>query len=147
MKNNTKVLIIVAIVIFIGILRFSQSMDDFSTYNSEWHGGEEIKSELSKDHTVISMPEIDDLTGYEPEKTAFIILGPDENFSTTEEETIREFITSGGLFILADDFGTGNSILNNLTSEIAFSNLLVLNDVNSVSYTHLRAHETRHDLV
>lgn len=133
MKNDIKtlkILIIVSIVIFIGILRFSQGIDDFSTYNAEWNGGKDIRNELSKNHTVSSMPGIDGLTVYDPDKTAFIILGPDEIFSKQDRKIVKEFIENGGLLILADDFGTGNYLLDNLTTGIAFSNMLILDDVN-----------------
>lgn len=128
--NYKKILIIFCIVLFIAVLRFSQNTDDFSTFNPEWNGGKQIKNELSENHTVISMPLTDDLSAYDPDKTAFIILRPENNFSKKEMEIIKKFIDNGGLLIVADDFGSGNDLLNNLTTHIVFSNLLMLDDVN-----------------
>ncbi|MBU4220853.1 MAG: DUF4350 domain-containing protein [Euryarchaeota archaeon] len=128
--NYKKILVIICIVLFIAVLRFSQNTDDFSTYNPEWNGGKQIKNELSENHTVISMPLTDDLSAYDPGKTAFIILRPENNFSKKEMEIIKKFVENGGLLIVADDFGSGNDLLNDLTPNIAFSNLLMLDDVN-----------------
>ena len=131
MKNNyKKTLVIICIVLFIGVLRFSQNRDDFSTYNPEWNGGNQIKNELSENHTVISMPFTDDLSAYDPGTTAFIILRPENNFSQKDMGIIKKFIENGGLLIVADDFGSGNDLLNILTTQIAFSNMLMLDDVN-----------------
>ncbi len=128
--NYKKIFIIICIVLFIGVLRFSQNKYDFSTYNPEWNGGKEIKNELSENHTVISMPLTDDLSAYDPGTTAFIILRPESNFSKKDKDIIKKFIENGGLLIIADDFGSGNDLLNNLTAHIAFSNMLMLDDVN-----------------
>lgn len=128
--NYKKLLIIICIVLFIGVFRFSQNRDDFSTYNPEWNGGELIKSDLSKNHSIISMPLNDDLSSYDPHKTAFIILRPENNFSKKEIDIIKKFVENGGLLIIADDFGAGNKLLSNFTTQIAFSNMLLLDDVN-----------------
>ena len=128
--NYKKLLIIISIVLFIGVFRFSQNRDDFSTYNPEWNGGELIKSDLSKNHTIISLPLTGDLSSYDPYKTAFIILRPENNFSKNEIDIIKKFVENGGLLIIADDFGAGNKFLSNFTTQIAFSNMLLLDDVN-----------------
>jgi hypothetical protein len=128
--NYKKIFIIICIVLFIGVLRFSQNRDDFGNYNPEWNGSKQIKNELSENHTVISMPLTDDLSAYDPRTTAFIILRPENNFSKKDIDIIKKFIENGGLLIIADDFGSGNDLLNNLTTYIAFSNMLMLDDVN-----------------
>lgn len=128
--NHKKIIIILCIVLLLAILRFSQNTDDFSTYNTEWNGGKLIKNELSQNHTFVSMPATNDLSKYDPEGTAFIILRPEGDISRKDIEIIRKFITDGGLLIVADDFGSGNDILNNVTTQIAFSNMLLLDDVN-----------------
>jgi hypothetical protein len=111
-------------------LRFSQNRDDFSTYNPEWNGSKQIKNDLSENHTVISLPITDDISAYDPDTTAYVILRPESNFSKKDGDIIKKFIENGGLLILADDFGSGNNLLNNLTIRIAFSNMLMLDDVN-----------------
>jgi len=121
-SHHKKIFIIFCIVLFIVVLRFSQNRDDFSTYNPEWNGGMQIKNELSENHTVISTPLTDDLSAHDPGTTAFI--------SKKDIDIMKKFIENGGLLIIADDFGTGNDLLNNLTSHLAFSNMLMLDDVN-----------------
>jgi hypothetical protein len=117
-------------VLFIGVLRFSQNTDDFSTFNPDWNGGKQIKNELSEKHVVIEMPDTDDVPEYDPNLTAYIILRSEGEFSKKDFDIIKRFLENGGLLITADDFGSGNDLLNNLTTNIAFSNLLMLDDVN-----------------
>lgn len=128
--NYKNIFIIICIVLFIGVLRFSQNTDDFSTFNPDWNGAKQIKNELSEKHIVIAMPGTDDVLEYDPNMTAYIILRSVGEFSKRDLDIIKKFVENGGLLISADDFGSGNNLLNNLTTNIAFSNLLMLDDVN-----------------
>ncbi|MCX9083376.1 MAG: DUF4350 domain-containing protein [Candidatus Methanoperedens sp.] len=129
-KINKKILISVAVIILIiGLLRFSTSSMNFSTYNQDWNGGEEIKKLISKNHQVTVAPIRSDIAAFEPNKTVYIILGPKGNFSEQDIEIIKKFLGSGGLLILADDFGSGNQLLNRLTDIVSFSNMLLQDDV------------------
>jgi hypothetical protein len=130
-KINKKLLLLIAsILILIGIFRFSESTADFSTYNPDWNGGVQTREFLSENHQVIVMPVRSDLASFGPNETAFIILGPSGNFSENDIYTIRKFVESGGLLVLGDDFGSGNELLNNLTTSVSFSNMLLQDDVN-----------------
>jgi hypothetical protein len=50
-----------------------------------------------------------------------IIIGPKVDFTPSETNVIQTFLTSGGIVLLADDFGTGNSLLENLNVSVRFS--------------------------
>lgn len=129
-KINKKILLmIVSILMLISLFRFSESTEDFSTYNPDWNGGVHIRKLLSENHQVIAMPVRSDLASFEPNRTVLVILGPRGNFSEKDIYTIRKFVEAGGLLVLADDFGSGNELLNRLTTSVSFSNMLLQDDV------------------
>lgn len=129
-KINTKILLlIVSVLILIGIFRFSQNTNDFGSYNPDWNGGKEIRKLLSENHQVIAMPVRGDLASCVSNKTAFVILGPKGNFSENDTDIIKKFTETGGLLVLADDFGSGNELLNRFTTSVSFSNMLLTDDI------------------
>lgn len=128
--NNKILLLIVSILLLTGTLRFSESTVDFSTYNPDWNGGTEIRKLASGNHQVIAISDRSVLASLEPNKTALVILGPRGNFSTQDIDIIKKFVETGGLLILADDFGSGNELLNKLTTSVSFSKMLLHDDLN-----------------
>jgi len=54
-------------------------------------------------------------------KSLLAIIGPSIEFSTQESLKIHEFLSDGGIVLLADDFGTGNSLLQGLNITARFS--------------------------
>jgi hypothetical protein len=129
--NKKLLLLIVAILMLISLFRFSEGIGDFSTYNPYWNGGEQIRKLMSENHQVIAVPVRSDLASFEPNKTAFVILGPKENFSEKDIGIIKNFVESGGLLVLADDYGSGNELLNKMTTSVSFSNMLLRDDISS----------------
>ena len=130
--NNKILLLIVSILLLTGTLRFSEteSTADFSTYNPDWNGGKEIRNLTSGNHQVMAISDRSVLASFEPNKTTLFILGPRSNFSTEDIDIIKKFVETGGLLILADDFGSGNELLNKLTTSVSFSKMLLQDDLN-----------------
>jgi hypothetical protein len=57
-----------------------------------------------------------------PNTTSLLaIIGPSANFTRNESAKIHQFLGSGGIVLLADDFGTGNSLLEALNVSTRFS--------------------------
>ena len=57
-----------------------------------------------------------------PNATALIaIIGPRIPFQSSETDVLRSFLESGGTVLLADDFGTGNGLLQSLNVSARFS--------------------------
>ena len=57
-----------------------------------------------------------------PNTTSLLaIIGPSANFTRDESAKIGQFLESGGIVLLADDFGAGNSLLEALNVSALFS--------------------------
>jgi hypothetical protein len=54
-------------------------------------------------------------------RSLLAIIGPGIEFSKDESSSIRRFLEAGGIVLLADDFGTGNSLLRALGVAANFS--------------------------
>ncbi|MFO8050830.1 MAG: DUF4350 domain-containing protein [Thermoplasmatota archaeon] len=108
---------------------------DFSIYNSSWNGC----SDLGKDvyRTGSFLPTID-ISGSSEERvvhnsfkeigedirpadSAILIIGPNIGFDPEEGRFMDEFLNQGGLLLLADDFGSGNSLLGHLNTSSRLS--------------------------
>jgi hypothetical protein len=58
-----------------------------------------------------------------PNATSLLaIIGPNVNFTERESSSIGKFLVGGGVVLVADDFGTGNSLLEELNVSARFSN-------------------------
>lgn len=85
----------------------------FGAYNLEWDGTSdfrELADERGDGEVVL------DTTAYtmtEPNGTVAVVLAPEESYSETESDRIREFVMAGGTLVVADNFGqNGNDLLN-----------------------------------
>ncbi len=112
---------------------------DFSIYNSGWNGTSDLAVstyELGNfaptlatlasgtDVTIVhlSLQELD----LNPTTDTLMILGPSRAFSTSDGDVVRNFVTKGGVVVLADDFGTGNGLLEMIGSKSRFSGKLLM---------------------
>ncbi|MBC7128025.1 MAG: hypothetical protein H5T32_07445 [Candidatus Methanosuratus sp.] len=94
-----------ALVLISAIVIAVPSVDDFSLENPLWNGMSAAASSLS----------ISEAAGaIDPASTALLIVGPDLPFSPEDASRIRSYLESGGIVVLMDDFGEGNSLLEGL---------------------------------
>jgi len=115
------------------------STADFSLFNSGWNGTSKLAKavyesgrlmptfelEYTGSDIAVAMLGLDKLR-LEPHTGALVIIGPSLPFSESEGDLVREFVTDGGVLLLADDFGTGNSLLAAMGASSRFSNKLVM---------------------
>jgi hypothetical protein len=84
--------------------------------NQDWNGCSRIAT-LNANTTL--------LLSYDkplPNSTSLLaIIGPSVNFTERESSNIGKFLEDGGVVLLADDFGTGNSLLKELDVSARFS--------------------------
>lgn len=112
---------------------------DFSIFNSGWNGTSRLAvstytagkfaptfvvQSTGTDLEVVQM----ELTEIEldPNMTALVIIGPTEEFTQAEGDYVGDFVRAGGILLLADDFGTGNTLLEHMGAACRFSNKLVI---------------------
>jgi hypothetical protein len=112
---------------------------DFSIYNSGWNGTSKLAmstyqlgkfapsltvqstgSEISVVHLDLAEIPLD------PGTDALVITGPTEEFSAAEGSLVGDFVRRGGVLLLADDFGTGNSLLEGMNATSRFSRTLLM---------------------
>lgn len=112
---------------------------DFSIYNSDWNGTSDLAImtyELGKFVPTFrvesSGTEIDvaqlrlDSVDLDPRTSALVIIGPTKEFTEAEGATLETYVRDGGRLLLADDFGTGNGLLEAMGATSRFSRDLVM---------------------
>ncbi len=95
------------------ILHLSTTGEEFSRYNVGWTGTSEFFSSLDR-HTTSYITSPSDLAGYK--NATLVLIAPDHTFTLAEGALYRDFVARGNTLLLADDFGSGNSLLRSLGS-------------------------------
>jgi hypothetical protein len=117
----------------------ASSSADFSIFNSGWNGTSDLAVltyqtgkfapafQVHTTGTDVTVEQSDLATlDLDPVTDALVIIGPTKTFSSAEGEHIREFVRLGGKLLLADDFGTGNSLLEGMNATSRFTGNLVV---------------------
>jgi hypothetical protein len=115
------------------------STEDFSIFNSGWNGtsglavmayrtGKLVPTfEVESTGTEITVTQVALTTiAPDPGTGALIIIGPTKEFTDAEGKLVGDFVRDGGRLVLADDFGTGNSLLSKMGAGSRFSGQLVM---------------------
>ena len=122
--RSVVVLSLVASVAVIGGLTFAYpAVDDLMVENPFWNG-------LSRVYVLVDPVRVKDLTQLrtlvqDPENSTLLILGPSTSFSGEDLRALRVFVSGGGLLVLADDFGSGNEVLEGFGFEFRFDGALL----------------------
>ncbi len=126
--------LVAASTVIAGLILVFPPLDDLWLENPFWNGLSNVYSRL---HPV----RLRDLTSLrsvvEPSVCTVLMLGPSRPFTAREVEAVRAFLVSGGRVVLADDFGTGNSLLQGLDLEVRFSGLLLLDPLFKNKNSHM----------
>jgi hypothetical protein len=89
--------------------------DSYHPLNNDWNGCSEIAS-ASKNITLLFS------YGQElPKNSTLAIIGPSLSFSASDAAIIRNYLERNGTVLLADDFGSGNSLLQELNVSVRFT--------------------------
>ena len=112
---------------------------DFSIYNSGWNGTSNLAVsaykmgklsptlEVRSTETEMEIAQLGlDQIDLDPTKGSLIIIGPNKPFTQNEGRIVGDFVKYGGVLLLADDFGTANSLLEFIGAGSRFSNKLAL---------------------
>jgi len=121
--------VVYAFLIFLGIVLISMPLAvpiiktsaDYSMFNTKPNGCSKFAKFLY--HTGEIYPIFYPYNSIELSrfKGVLTVVGPDIPFSTLEAEEVKKFLDNGGILLLADDFGTGNTLLEKLGVKVRFS--------------------------
>lgn len=113
--------------------------EDFSIYNHGWNGTSSLAVSVYKSGRLVPTLEVSatgsdievthlDFSSFDldPAKSALIVIGPSKPFSTADGKKVGDFVRGGGRLLLADDFGSGNSLLQKMSAKSRFSGKLML---------------------
>lgn len=133
---------------------------DFSIYNAGWNGCSDLAvytyhlgkllPTLTYNKTTLT-PVGKSVTRFhlDAPNTTILIIGPRTPFSSEEAAYIRQFLLDGGMLLLADDFGTGNTLLQQINASSRFSNALLLDlsfEKNASFVSIFTVHNSSHPL-
>lgn len=118
------------VLLFIGILLLILSTAvpviktsaEFSMFNTNWNGCSEFAKLLNKRGRIIPIMYPYNSVKLSKKDGVLIIIGPNIDFSSLEAEEVENFLKNGGTLLIADDFGTANTLLEKLGIEARFSN-------------------------
>jgi hypothetical protein len=112
---------------------------DFSIFNSGWNGTSKLAIltykagkfvpdfQVRSSGTEIAITQLGlDEISLDPATSALIVIGPGKTFTSSEGQIVGDFVRNGGELLLADDFGTGNSLLVGIGAVSRFSDQLVM---------------------
>lgn len=89
--------------------------DSYHPLNDGWNGCSEIASTPQNTTLLFSYSE------QLPRNSTLAIIGPSLPFSAADASMIRNFLEANGTVLLADDFGSGNSLLRQLNISVRFA--------------------------
>ncbi len=112
---------------------------DFSIFNSGWNGTSGLavstyklgkfapSFQVKSTGTELQVVQIDlnQLT-LDPVSSALVEIGPSLPFTAADGRIVGDFLRGGGMLLLADDFGTGNSLLEKMGATSRISGRLVM---------------------
>jgi hypothetical protein len=109
--------VVLSAVLMLSVGYYWPIQETYHPLNQDWNGCSRIANITANTTLLLS---------YEkplPSTTSLLaIIGPSVNFTERESSSIVKFLTDGGVALLADDFGTGNSLLEGLNVSVRFSN-------------------------
>ena len=111
--------IVAALAIATIFLAFTPPVDDFDPLNPYWNGISRASSELKiRRSAAISEVLSGSTSASTPASTALLIIGPDAQFDGEYIEAARQYLLSGGMIVVMDDFGTANSLFEGLGATV-----------------------------
>jgi len=123
MKVSLLAGLIVGVAVAMLVLYTAPPIEDFNPLNPYWNGFSDL---MSKFHAVELRSLLDENLFLDPSNTSLLIVGPEKEFSEDEAKIIERFLRLGGQVILADDFGSGNQLLELLGINVRFNGSLLV---------------------
>jgi len=112
-----------SVVALVGLTWFYPSVDDLFADNPFWNG----LSDVYVDVRPVRIGNLTQLAGVvgDVSNSTVLFLGPSKPFGVSDVDVVGSYLGSGGTVVLADDFGSGNMLLEGLGLGARFSGLLM----------------------
>jgi len=114
--------LIAASIIIILLIYLYPPVEDFNLQNSFWNGLSRFSQEI-KAQPVSQLSFLEEVL---PSETVLYIIGPSTPFTPEEISQISHFLKKGGTTVIADDFGSADTLLSALGLKTRFSQSLML---------------------
>ena len=111
-----------------------KSSADYSVLNTDWNGVSSFGRLLYSKGEISPVLSTYDSMDLGERKGTLIIVGPNLDFTNEEIWELKRFLENGNTLILADDFGTGNEILEGLGLEQRFGRGELITPIYSKNY-------------
>ncbi len=126
--------VLVSVTVLVGVTVVYPNIDDLWVENPFWNG-------LSRFYTIyqpVRMNNYNDLDALlNPRNSTLFIIGPYKEFTDGEVPSLTRYIGRGGTLVLADDFGTGNKMLESLGMDVRFDSGLLRDPIFREKNMHL----------
>lgn len=114
-KNIGKIIVAilcVALFLFPYLYFGVPTTEKMSIFSEAWDGHSKLKGHLASRYEVSSTMSMGPgaVSLLDPSKTVLVIIGPRKSFNNLQKRILADYVSNGGVLILADDFGTGNQI-------------------------------------
>jgi hypothetical protein len=115
-KTRSAALAITLSVLMILLVSYYWPIQEpYHPFNTDWNGCSKIATSTNDTALLFSYNEV------LPTNSVLAIVGPSRPFSESDSAFIRRYLEGNGTVLLADDFGTGNSLLKNLNVSVRFA--------------------------
>ena len=113
--ENIVLIILLTAALFLLISHLSVNNIEFSRYNTGWNGTSAF-FDLPDRHITEDITDTSSLPGRK--NSTLLVIAPQEQYSSSTLSDYLTFIQEGNTLFLADDFGTGNTLLQGIGSSI-----------------------------
>lgn len=120
MKHKTALAL--SAIAIVALIAFYPSIGDFLPGNPYWNGLSTLKERFKP----VTLSRIEGIEGFDALNHTLMVIGPDNPFTEEEVKAIGNFISLGGMLIVADDFGSANTLLSGLNLPVRVNGGLML---------------------
>jgi hypothetical protein len=110
-----------ALIVSYGLTVVYPNIEDLWRENFDWNGLSTFY-EQTKPTKIENLKQLETVT---PSDSTLLFLGPTTGFTKLEANQVNDYLRYGGRVIIADDFGSGNQLLELLDLPIRFDNRLL----------------------
>lgn len=123
---------LVASLLIVVLLTATTSTAGFSPYNADWDGTGEFRTLAAQNSELTVATNTSQYQQSEPSATVAFAFAIDRNYSTSDAERIRRFVSNGGTLVVADNFGShGNRLLSAIGARARFDGRVLRDERNN----------------